>query len=347
MADTQLPKDLTMYAAITGVAAYLPESVLSNADLERQFPEWSVQKIANKTGISERRIAGPQQFSSDLATEAANNLFTAFNIDRTTVEFIILCTQSPDFYLPTTACLVQEMLEIPQTCGALDINLGCSGYVYALGLAKGLIESGQVQNVLLLTADTYSKFLNNSDKSVRTIFGDGASATFIEATAENPSITGLNFGTDGSGAKHLIVPNGGLRSGVDIAPKSLSTDRGFDSEELDLYMDGPEIFNFTIRVVPESIDKILAKASLSIEEIDLFVFHQANTFMLNHLRKSLGIPEEKFFISLENTGNTVSSTIPIALSAALEQGVLHPKMKVLVLGFGVGLSWGGAVVNWQ
>lgn len=336
-----------MFAAISGVSTYLPESVLSNEDLERQFPEWSVQKIASKTGISERRIAGPEQFSSDLAAGAANNLFSSFNIDRTQVEFIILCTQSPDFYLPTTACLVQEMLDIPQSCGALDINLGCSGYIYALGLAKGLIESGQVKNVLLLTADTYSKFLNNSDKSVRTIFGDGASATFVEGSAENPSIIGLNFGTDGSGGKHLIVPRGGLRSGSDYAPKSLASTRGLDSEELDLFMDGPEIFNFTIRVVPQCIEEILAKSSTNIEEIDLFVFHQANTFMLNHLRKSLGIPESKFFISLENTGNTVSSTIPIALSAAIEQGALLPGMKVLVLGFGVGLSWGGAVIDWQ
>ena len=335
-----------MYAAITGVSNYLPESVLSNADLEKQFPEWSVQKIANKTGISERRIAGTEQFSSDLAAEAANKLFTSISIDRSEVEFIILCTQSPDFYLPTTACLVQEMLQIPQSCGALDINLGCSGYIYALGLAKGLIESGQVKNVLLLTADTYTKFLNNSDKSVRTIFGDGASATFIEASADSPSIIGLNFGTDGSGAKHLIVPNGGLRNAKDFAPKALSSDRGLASEEFDLYMDGPEIFNFTIRVVPQCIEEVLAKSKTTLDEIDLFVFHQANTFMLNHLRKSLGIPEGKFFVSLENTGNTVSSTIPIALASAIDDGALKAGMKVLVVGFGVGLSWGGAVINW-
>lgn len=336
-----------MYAAIRGVSSYLPGSVLKNEDLEEQFPEWSVQKIASKTGISERRIAGPDQFSSDLAAEAANNLFSAYKIDRSQVEFIILCTQSPDFYLPTTACLVQEMLGLPQTCGALDINLGCSGYVYALGLAKGLIETGQVQNVLLLTADTYSKFLNPADKSVRTIFGDGASATFIEASAEQPSIIGLNFGTDGSGGKHLIVPNGGLRNADEFAPKALASSRGLESEALDLFMDGPEIFNFTIRVVPQCIDQILTKASTTMEQIDLFVFHQANTFMLNHLRKSLGIPEDKFFISLENTGNTVSSTIPIALSSAVDQGALIPGMRVLVLGFGVGLSWGGAVINWS
>lgn len=336
-----------MYAAITGISTFLPDSILSNADLEQQFPEWSVQKIADKTGISERRISGSNQFSSDLAAGAAEQLFKLFSINRAEIEYIILCTQSPDFYLPTTACLVQELLDIPQSAGAVDINLGCSGFVYALGLAKGLIESGQVKNVLLLTADTYSKFLNHADKSVRTIFGDGATATFIEASSETPNIIGLNYGTDGSGGKHLVVPNGGLRNGAEFAPKSHGTSRGLESTELDLFMDGPEIFNFTIRVVPQCIEEILAKAKTDFDEIDLFVFHQANTFMLNHLRKSLKIPEDKFFISLEKTGNTVSSTIPIALVAALEQNVLKPGMKVLVIGFGVGLSWGGAVINWQ
>lgn len=335
-----------MYSQIKAVTEFLPDQILRNSELSEHFPEWSVEKIAAKTGILQRHIAAEGEFTSDLATSVGHKLLEEFNINPATIEFVLLCTQSPDYFLPTTACIVQDSLGIPTSAGALDINLGCSGYIYSLGLAKGLLETGQVNNVLLITADTYSKFLNPQDKSVQTIFGDGASATLIEADSPFQAISSPTFGTDGSGAKHLIVPRGGLRLGEDLSPRSASSQRGISDTDFDLYMDGPEIFNFTLNVVPTALANTLEKAGLVFEEIDLFVFHQANQFMLEHLRNRLGIPTDKFYVAMANSGNTVSSTIPIALSDANKKGILNSGMKIVLLGFGVGLSWAGTVITW-
>lgn len=337
---------MSVKARINAISYFLPDKQVTNEDLVREFPDWSVEKISSKTGIRGRHIADSNEFSSDLATRAAEKLFTEHAIDRSIVEYVILCTQSPDFFLPSTSCLVQHNLGLSTDIGATDITLGCSGYVYAIGLAKGLIESEQVANVLVLTADTYSKFLNPADRSVRTIFGDGASATFLTADGSGSSISSIVYGTDGAGAGSLIVPQGGLRDGTDHSPRSDVATRDLAASGYDLFMDGPEIFNFTIRVVPDAVMRILDKGKVKQDEVDLFVFHQANQFMLNHLRKRLGIPEEKFVVSLENSGNTISSTIPIALVEAERSGILVKGMKVLLLGFGVGLSWGGLLVDW-
>lgn len=335
-----------MGARIAAVDYYLPESVLTNEDLAREFPEWSVEKISSKTGIDRRHIAGPDEYSSDLAIAAGRALLESRSIDPQTIDYLIVCTQSPDYFLPSTACIVQDALGLRTSAGATDITLGCSGYIYALGLAKGIIESGQASNVLVITADTYTKFINPEDKSVRTIFGDGAAATLVTGDGDADSITAITYGTDGAGAKNLIVPNGGLRPGSGIQPKAGAVVREITEGGYDLYMDGPEIFNFTLRVVPKTVEEILAKAGAQLEDIDLFVFHQANAFMLEHLRKKLGVPAERFFVSLAESGNTVSSTIPIALADAERSGVLKPGMRVMLLGFGVGLSWGGLVAQW-
>ncbi len=335
-----------MSARIAAIDYYLPENVLSNELLSREFPEWSVEKISAKTGIHNRHIAGDEEFASDLAASAAKRLFAQLEIRPDEIDYLLVCTQSPDYLLPSTACVVHEAINLRKDAGSSDINLGCSGFVYALGQAKGLIESGQVSNVLILTTDTYSKFVNRSDKSVRTIFGDGAAAALITDDGAAGQLDAFVYGTDGSGARHLIVPKGGLRDGTGLAPNADAESRGLESNGYDLYMDGPEIFNFTIRTVPESVDAILGKASMVIEDIDLFVFHQANAFMLDHLRRKLKLPREKFFVSLQESGNTVSSTIPIALRDAEMQGVLQRGQRVLLLGFGVGLSWGGLVMTW-
>lgn len=333
-------------ASILATAFYLPDGLLTNEDISAEYPEWSVEKIANKTGIHTRHIASADEYSSDLAVGAAKNLFQQHGVVPESIDYLILCTQSPDFYLPVTAALVHDQLGLRRNAGATDINLGCSGYIYALGLAKGLIESEQAGSVLVITADTYSKFLNPADKSVRTIFGDGASATLVGPGAEAEAIYGIAYGSDGSGAANLIVPNGGIRSGTDLSDRVSVEPRGLSTNGYDLFMDGPEIFNFTLRVVPETVDRVLKKAGAALEDIDLFVFHQANSFMLEHLRKRLSVDQEKFFVSMEETGNTVSSSIPIALTQAVERGVLSRGMKVMLVGFGVGYSWGGLIVDW-
>lgn len=330
-----------MATQIVAIASALPESELTNEELAAGSSDWTPEKILAKTGIRTRRVVGPGECSSDLAVAAAEKLFTERACRREEIDFVLFCTQSPDYLLPTTACLLQERLGLPTSCGALDFNLGCSGYVYGLSLAKGLIESGQATNVLLLTAETYSRMLDESDFSTRAIFGDGAAATLIRK-ADDLSGEGIGpflFGTDGRGARNLIVKDSGFRP-ADSDPVAGNVCGK-------LFMSGPDIFSFTLQTVPASVRGLLEKASLGMDDIDLFVFHQANQFMLQHLRDKLQIPREKFLISMSETGNTVSSTIPIALRKGAEEGLIRRGMRLMLVGFGVGYSWGACLVDWQ
>jgi len=338
-----------MQAAISAIEYFLPQNVLSTSDLAAEFPEWSVEKIDGKTGIQQRHIAAENECSSDLAVNAVQRLFESGACQPDSIDFVLLCTQSPDYFLPTTACVIQDRLGIPTTCGALDFNLGCSGYIYGLGLAQGLISSGQACNVLLITAETYSKFINARDKSVRTIFGDGAAATLLRAVeSESPFIGPFIYGTDGRGHQNLIVPTGGMRHPRTGQTAEPSEDEDGNVRTLEnLYMNGAEVFTFTLSSVPESIERILKKSALAMEDIDLFVFHQANRYMLEHLRKRMNIPGEKFVVAMSHCGNTVSSTIPIALKHAAREGRLPNHSTVMLVGFGVGYSWGAALVRWS
>lgn len=338
-----------MQAAIKAIEYYLPDQVLTNSQLIAEFPEWSLGKIEEKTGIVERHIASEEECSSDLGVTAAQKLFASGACQPNEIDYLLLCTQSPDYFLPTTACIMQNRLGIPTTAGALDFNLGCSGFVYGLGLAKGLIETGQANNVLLIMAETYSKFIHPGDKSVRTLFGDASAATLVQGVEPNTTqkdswIGPFVFGTDGSGATHLVVPTGGMRHRYPIGNDQNTLDEYGNSRTADsLYMNGFEIFAFTLRVVPQAVEQLLSQTGKRLEEIDLFVFHQANQYMLAHLREKLKIPEEKFYIAMRHSGNTVSATIPIALKHAWEQGRLQPGHQVMLVGFGVGYSWGATL----
>lgn len=303
------------------VSYYLPEKVLTNDALVELYPEWTSEKILSKTGIASRHVAGDGETAVDLAEQAARKLFAERDVDPAEIDFVLLCTQSPDYRLPSSACILQDRLGIPTGAGALDFDLGCSGFVYGLAMAKGLVKAGVAQNVLLVTAETYTKYIGEMDKSTRTIFGDGATATLVDEEAAS-RIGEFSLGTDGSGAEKLILKEGEH-----------------------LFMDGPEIFNFTLDVVPKTMDEVCAKNGIIRDDVDLFVFHQANKFMLDTIRKVNHIPKAKFYVNLEDTGNTVSSTIPITLRRAEENGILHHGMKVMILGFGVGLSWGGTILH--
>ena len=339
-----------MFAAIRAIEYYLPSQTLTTSDLASEFPEWSVEKIDRKTGISVRHIVAPDECASDLAFAAARQLFASGAVRPSDIDCLLLCTQSPDYFLPATACLLQDRLGLPTSCFAIDFNQGCSGFVYGLGIAKGLIESGQVRRVLLITAESYSKHIHPRDKSVRTIFGDAAAATLIEgANAPNGKsfIGPFVWGTDGSGAKNLIVPSGGMRSPRSSETAVETEDQSGNRRTQDnLFMDGPEIFSFTLREVPKAFHQLLSQAALTPEQIDLFVFHQANRYMLDSLRMALNIPEDRFHVSMKNCGNTVSSTIPIALKHASAEGKLKSGNLVMLIGFGVGYSWGAALVRW-
>jgi 3-oxoacyl-[acyl-carrier-protein] synthase-3 len=332
-----------MKAFIRGISYFLPKQNLTNEELIKEFPEWSVEKVANKIGVNERHIAANDETSSDMAVKAAQKLILEYSIDPHTIDFVLLCTQSPDYFLPTSACIIQDKLGIPIKSGALDFNLGCSGFVYGLAMAKGLILGGIAKNILLLTSETYSKFIHPRDKSNRTIFGDAAAATLV---SDNGFAEILNFsmGTDGRGADKLIVKTGGLRCPAEA--NDIHYDESGNPVSSDhLFMDGTEIFNFTLEMVPELTDDTLKVNSIKKENIDLFVFHQANKYMLNFLRKKINIPEEKFYYYMEKVGNTVSSTIPIALYEALHEGKISSGNNVLLAGFGVGYSWAGTVLK--
>ena len=330
-------------AYIKGISYYLPERVITNEELVQEFPEWSVDKVAAKVGVNSRHLSAADETAGDMAERAARKLFEEYNINPKDIDFLLLCTQSPDYFLPSTSCILQDRLGIPTSSGALDYNLGCSGCVYGMAMAKSFVDSGLAKNVLLLTAETYQKYLHPSDKSNRSIFGDGAAACLIsnEGIAE---IGECVLGTDGSGAEHLIVKTGAARC---KHPTELVTEDADGHQRFDdyLYMNGSTIFNFTLDAVPAMMKEILTKNKMEKDEVDYYVFHQANKFMLNTIRKVCVLPKDKFFVNLEETGNTVSSTVMIGLKQCLKAGTIHEGMKVMVTGFGVGLSWGGTILK--
>lgn len=325
------------HASIGPIAVVFPERAETNKDLQAEFPNWDLSLIFEKTGINQRFIAEDEQCASDLGVQAAEKLFSDQGIDPESIDFLLFCTQTPDYPLPTTACLIQQRLKLPTHCGALDFNLGCSGYVYGLSLAEGLIQSGAAKRVLLITAETYSKYIDPDDRSLRTIFGDAAAATLIEAS-DTPILSGFRFGTDGSGADTLIVGDGGARNSENaIKPRHR---KRWASR---LYMDGPSLMSFTVNAIPQLTRDILAKTPYSLEEVHLVLLHQATRKMLEQLRDRLQLEESRLPIVLEHYGNTVSCTLPILIEEMRIRGQLRPNRPNLLIGFGVGWSWAGCV----
>ncbi len=320
---------------VSKIEYYLPELVLTNEDLEKEFPEWSSERIHEKVGIRQRHISAAHETVLELAVKSSEKLFESYERDK--VDFILFCTQSPDYFLPTTACLLQDRLGLRKNIGAMDFNLGCSGFVYGMAFAKGLIAAGIAENVLLITAETYTKHINRKDKANRSIFGDASASTIIEKDTGAGDYK-FCLGTDGSGAENLIVKKGAFKTDFQLNPEN-------EFDPGNLYMNGPEIFNFTIENIPGLVKETLETNGLTMDDIDYFVFHQANSFMLNYLRKKTKIPAEKFYINMENTGNTVSATIPIALKDMMDKGMLKQGDRVLLAGFGVGYSWGATIIE--
>lgn len=305
----------------------------SNAVLKMENPDWRMDEITQKTGVTTRYIANPEQTASDLAVKAANKLLDS-GVDKNDVDFVILVTQSPDYTLPTTACLIQSRLGLKTSCMAFDINMGCSGFVYGLSVATSLINTGIVSQGLLICADTYSKYISRHDRVCRPIFSDGAAASLISKDTGS-LIGGFKFGTDGAGRDSLIVPGSGSRTGDELS-----------GEEGELLMNGSRVFMFTMNTVPKLIDNVLKGLSIEKNGIDQYFFHQASRLVLDNIERKLGLPNEKVFSNIERVGNTVSATIPIALKDAMDQGALKPQDKIILAGFGVGLSWGACYIEW-
>lgn len=328
-------------AYIKAINYFLPEKILTNDQIAVKFPEWSAEKIAKKVGITERHLSAENETAADMAYLAAEKLFEENPGVRGQIDFLLLCSQSVDYKLPSSSCILQDRLKLKTTCGAFDFNLGCSGYEYGLAVAKGFIVSGIAKNVLLLTAETYTKYIHPEDKGNMTIFGDAATASLI-STDGFAEIGEFVLGTDGSGAENLIVKTKGARIPHETGNKIEYENGGIQWDD-NLFMDGKAIFDFTSDAVPTMADELLKKESLVMDDIDLWIFHQANKYMINYLRKLMCIDKDKFYVFMDKVGNTVSSTIPIALVEAKKEDKLHGN--VLLAGFGVGLSWGATVLK--
>ena len=328
-------------AYIKAINYYLPEKILTNDQISAKFPEWSAEKIAKKVGITERHLSAENETAADMAYLAAEKLFDENPGVKEQIDFLLLCSQSVDYKLPSSSCILQDRLKLKTTCGAFDFNLGCSGYEYGLAVAKGFILSGIAKNVLLLTAETYTKYIHPDDKGNMTIFGDAATASLI-STEGFAEIGEFVLGTDGSGAENLIVKTRGARV-PDVTGKMTVDENGNANWEDNLFMNGGAIFDFTADAVPAMTEQLLKKENLSQDEVDLWIFHQANKYMINYLRKLMEIDKDKFYVYMEKVGNTVSSTVPIAIAEAKKEDRLHGN--ILLAGFGVGLSWGATMIK--
>lgn len=336
-----------MSTAITASAYYVPEQRLTHAEVAARFGEEMARKVAESAGIWERRVAAPGECASDLALRAANDLLARHAIDRASIDLLIFATQTPDYLLPTTACLLQEKLGLPTACAAFDVNLGCSQYVYSLGVAHSMVSAGLAQRALVLTGDTVSRILHPGDRAVVPLFGDAGTATLVEPAAPGEGFLRFKFGTDGKGAPFLMWPTSGLRQPRTPASAQETTDKSGSTRRADdMFMDGAAVFVFTLKTVPKLIEELLAAEGLGVGDVDLFVFHQASEMIVESSAKKLKIPREKLHYKLHDVGNSGGSTVGIALTDAWLKGRIKPGMKVVLSAFGVGLSWAGALVRW-
>lgn len=340
-------KTLFVNSYIKAISYHLPERIFSNDDFFRQFPDALPNKEnILKTGVKERHIIDPAETASDIGVQSALRLFSEHNIRPEDIDFLLFCAQEFDHYTPTSACIIQERLRLPKSCGALDFNLGCSGYVYGLSLAKGLIESVGAKNVLLITSSTLTKMFHPKDKSSVFVFGDGAAATLISSRESKPGIGSFIFGTDGKGKDRIIVKDGGARNKLtDRSFVDITDEYGNTTNDSSFYMNGTSVFIFGLKTVPAAVNELLEKENKSMADIDLFIFHQANLFLVNAISSKLNIPEEKVFNYIEKVGNTVSASIPIALSEAIKAGKAKAGDKIVLAGFGVGLSWAATIIE--
>ena len=328
---------------IAGIACAVPERVSSAADLARIFGETEAQKIAKSTGVAERRVT-KSLCTSDLCCASAEKLLGELGWEPGSIDCLVFVTQTPDYVVPATSCVLQARLGLGKNCAAFDVNLGCSGYVYGLWIVSRLLQEGQ--RALLLVGDTGSRLLSPEDRSVVPLFGDAGSATAVEKDASKGGEICFSVGTDGTGSQNIIVPAGSFRtpSTEKTRERCPQPDGALRSDE-DLVMNGPEVFSFTLREVPRLLESALALASWSMGDVDAFVFHQANRFMLEHLAKKMGIPAEKLVLALKDFGNTSSASIPLAIASSLRENVAGGSLKLVLAGFGVGWSWGACTLT--
>ena len=328
-----------MFAKIRAVTSYLPPTIEDNSELVDK-------RFMKKIGVESRHVVTSES-AGDLALSAAEKLFDTHDIDRHATDFILLCTQNPDYQMPHTAVRLQDELGLSKNVGSMDIGLGCSGYVYSLAVAKGLIEAGLAKNILLLTSSVYTKYINLRDKSTRPLFGDGATATWLEAVDESqPSLDAFVFGSDGSRYDKLIIPVGGSKNPPRETPEVFAEDDNHNyRSNYEVFMDGMAITYFTLREIPKLVDDVLTAAKLTRADLDYCIFHQANKFMMTYLRDKANLNDVPFHNDISTTGNIVSGSVPLAIEQVVESHGAADLKRVMLAGFGVGLSWAGCIAD--
>jgi 3-oxoacyl-[acyl-carrier-protein] synthase-3 len=332
---------------IAEIAGALPEREVTNAELDREHPAWSVELVAELSGIHSRRVVADDETAFDLSVRACEDLLSRPGVAVGDIDAILSCTPSPDHLMPGNAHLLHARLGLADDVFALDYSLGCSGFVYGLALADSLVRSEMASGILIVTAETQSKLMNPGDRSVRTLFGDGAAVTYVSG-GEGPGgrVVACELCTHGAGFEHAYIPAGGARNPATEETKREATDHSGNVRSAeDMYMDGTRLWSFVSSTVPGHIEALLAKRSLGVEDIDLYVFHQASKLILGSLTKALGIPSEKVFMHMGEIGNLASASVPFALGAALDQGAIQPGDRVLLSAFGAGISYGSAIVE--
>ena len=319
------------HCRLAGVSTCVPAKVFDNLEDTKGFPKDDIRKVVSMAGVKKRRVSDGTICSSDLCLNAARDLLSNLKWDAASVYALIFVTETPDFFLPPTSCLVHRDLGLPKSCATFDINLGCSGYPYAMWLASMMINSGQ-KRVLVLHGETPSLITSQDDKSTFMLFGDAGSATAVERN-DDAEPWWFNLQTDGSGYDDLIIEAGGFRQ------RFVDDDRKYY-----LKMDGTGLFNFTIQRVPPLINRTLEIAGLTVDDVDSYVFHQSNQFMMKHLVKKCGLPADKAPIILDEFGNCGGPSVPLTITQAVCKEPIQQKLLLMLLGYGVGLSWGAALV---
>ncbi len=329
---------------IAGIASAVPKRVLTLEDDARVFGAAEIERISQNIGVRSRHVVEQSTCTSDLCYAAADRLLDELGWQRGSVDALIFVTQTPDYFMPATACVLQDRLKLPTSCASFDVNQGCAGYVYGLWIGGQLARSG-CRRLLLLVGDTTSRLVSPRDRNVTSLFGDAGTATALEYASDAARMC-FELGADGSGYKHLTVPAGAFRQphSPRSAERTERTGGNVRSDE-DLFMDGAEVFTFVLREVPRLVQSILTAAETTIADVDAFVFHQANRFMLGHLTKRLKLPPERVAMGLAEYGNTSSASIPLAITTEWREPLRDRQQRMLLAGFGAGFSWGAAVLE--
>lgn len=331
---------------INAIAYSLGESIVTNEQLQKENPSWDMSKTVERTGVYLRPIARPETTALDLGFKASLAVLNNLNARVEDVDALIFCTQTPDHILPPNSTLLHGRLKMRHDVMAFDISHACSGFMYSVGIARSLVASGTAKKVLVVTADTYSRLIHPEDRSVRPLFGDGAAATVVSAEEPRLRVLDMSFGTAGKHADRFIVQNGGSKNPNRCSTSQISVDRSGRINSPDhIYMDGLGVLSFFNHAIPKAVREIVARNGKSLNDVSLFVFHQASRLALQGIAKNLDISDERMLIDMGSTGNLVSSSIPVILAGILAQRKVPTGSLILLGGFGVGLSWSTALIE--